>query len=114
MVPQVSLLRPGILHANAGGKICHLLPLKGTGFSRMYLVFLLRCIGHDGVWGGGLSRKNGMYDAIVRRGPEGRWLNVSPARKGWGMGRMILSAVGAALYRAATQTSFRRAHNLVQ
>jgi hypothetical protein len=25
-----------------------------------------------------------MYDLRVRRGPEGRRLNVSPARKGWG------------------------------
>jgi hypothetical protein len=27
--------------------------------------------------------KNGMCALIVRRGPEGRRLNVSPARKGW-------------------------------
>ena len=40
-----------------------------------------------------------MCDLKVRQGPEGRGLDVSPARKGWGTGRMIPSAVGAALYR---------------
>ena len=46
-------------------------------------LFLLRCIGHDDAWAAGLSRKNGMSDLIVRQGPEGRRLDVSPARKGW-------------------------------
>jgi hypothetical protein len=54
-----------------------------------------------------------MCDAIVRQGPEGRWPNVSPARKGWVPGSMIPpvpacrgSAVGTALYRGATQPDF--------
>ena len=32
-----------------------------------------------------------------KRGPEGRLLNVSPARKGWDMEGPMRSAVGAAL-----------------
>jgi hypothetical protein len=47
--------------------------------------FLFHCIDGEDVWGAGLYRKNGMYDLRVRRGPEGRCLNVSPARKGWDM-----------------------------
>ncbi len=48
------------------------------------LAFFLLCLtGHDNVPGAGLARKNGICDLIVRQGPEGRQLNVSPARKGW-------------------------------
>jgi hypothetical protein len=36
--------------------------------------------------------KNGMCDLIVRRGPEGQRLNVSPARKGWGYGGRMIRA----------------------
>jgi len=32
-----------------------------------------------------LARKNGLCELIVRQGPEGRRLNVSPARKGCGI-----------------------------
>ena len=39
------------------------------------------------------------------RGPEGRRLNVSPARKGWVIESMDPSAVGAALKHAASRTS---------
>ena len=38
-----------------------------------------------------------MSDLILRQGPEGRGLNVSPARKGWVLEGIITSAVGAAL-----------------
>jgi hypothetical protein len=38
----------------------------------------------------------------VRQGPEGRRLNVSPTRKGWGTREDDTTVVGAALYRTAT------------
>jgi hypothetical protein len=49
-----------------------------------------------------------MYDLRVRRGPEGRRLNVSPARKGWVSREMMPSTVDAALSHAATNLAFSR------
>jgi hypothetical protein len=59
-------------------------------------LLLLRCTKHDDVWGTDLFPKTAMYDLILRQGPEGRWLNVSPARKGWDIEGGMMSAVGAA------------------
>jgi hypothetical protein len=61
-------------------------PLEGGYFqadlSKLAL-FLHGHTSHDDVSGAGLAWKNGKCDLIVRPGPEGRQLNVSPARKGW-------------------------------
>jgi hypothetical protein len=34
---------------------------------------------------GEVCGNDGMCDLMLRQGPEGRRLNVSPARKGWGI-----------------------------
>jgi hypothetical protein len=61
---------------------------RSPGLSSASLVqikfFLLHSIPGEDVCGGS-SRKNGMYDLRVRRDPEGRRLNETPARKGWGI-----------------------------
>jgi hypothetical protein len=54
-------------------------------------------MGHEDTRDNGLAGNHRMSDVKVSQGPEGRRLNVSPARQGWGSIAMIASAVGAAL-----------------
>jgi hypothetical protein len=68
--------------------------------------FLLCCIEGDDVWGGGLSRKEWHVRPNSASRPGGPAAKREPSPEGLGYGgRMLLSAVGAALspYLAPTQ-----------
>jgi hypothetical protein len=67
--------------------------------------FLLRCIDGDDVWGAGLSRKECHVRPNSASRPGGPAAKREPSPEGLGYGgRMIPSAVGAALSPAPTPT----------